>query len=144
MANFLVFAETRGADLRKVAGDAQNWAGVEPSIFGTLFERILDPKKRAQIGAHYTSREDILLHQLPDRVEDDGEALVVILQFVLDAGELAAELVAGQDQLPQPHERPHHLDARLDRHRAVQDRREHDRAVLGEGVGQIPATASGV
>ena len=32
---------------------------VEPSIFGTLFERTLDPGKRSQIGAHYTSREDI-------------------------------------------------------------------------------------
>ena len=37
-----------------------DWASVEPSIFGTLFERTLDPSKRAQIGAHYTSREDIL------------------------------------------------------------------------------------
>lgn len=37
------------------------WQAVEPSIFGTLFERILDPKKRAQIGAHYTSKADILL-----------------------------------------------------------------------------------
>jgi len=37
-----------------------NWADVEPSIFGTLFERTLDPAKRSQIGAHYTSREDIL------------------------------------------------------------------------------------
>ncbi|MGJ3241201.1 MAG: class I SAM-dependent DNA methyltransferase, partial [Anaerolineae bacterium] len=33
----------------------------EPAIFGTLFERSLDPDKRAQLGAHYTSREDILL-----------------------------------------------------------------------------------
>jgi hypothetical protein len=39
----------------------QDWSGVEPSIFGTLFERLLDPKKRAQIGAHYTSKADILL-----------------------------------------------------------------------------------
>jgi hypothetical protein len=39
----------------------RDWAGVEPSIFGTLFERLLDPKKRAQIGAHYTSKADILL-----------------------------------------------------------------------------------
>jgi len=39
----------------------QDWSAVEPSIFGTLFERSLDPGKRAQIGAHYTSREDILL-----------------------------------------------------------------------------------
>ena len=38
-----------------------NWASVEPAIFGTLFERSLDPSKRAQLGAHYTSREDILL-----------------------------------------------------------------------------------
>ncbi len=38
-----------------------DWGRVEPVIFGTLFERILDEGKRAQLGAHYTSREDILL-----------------------------------------------------------------------------------
>jgi very-short-patch-repair endonuclease len=38
-----------------------NWSSVEPAIFGTLFERSLDPSKRSQLGAHYTSREDILL-----------------------------------------------------------------------------------
>ncbi|HLE14675.1 MAG TPA: DNA methyltransferase, partial [Anaerolineales bacterium] len=38
-----------------------DWSSIEPSIFGTLFERSLDPGKRAQLGAHYTSREDILL-----------------------------------------------------------------------------------
>jgi hypothetical protein len=43
------------------AAAALNWAHVEPSIFGTLFERSLDPGKRAQLGAHYTSKEDILL-----------------------------------------------------------------------------------
>lgn len=37
-----------------------DWAEVEPVIFGTLFERSLDPGKRSQLGAHYTSREDIL------------------------------------------------------------------------------------
>jgi hypothetical protein len=37
----------------------EEWDAVDPSIFGTLFERGLDPDKRAQIGAHYTSREDI-------------------------------------------------------------------------------------
>jgi type II restriction/modification system DNA methylase subunit YeeA len=36
-----------------------DWENVEPSIFGTLFERILDPDKRSQLGAHYTSRADI-------------------------------------------------------------------------------------
>ncbi len=36
-----------------------DWSSVEPTIFGTLFERSLDPSKRSQIGAHYTSRADI-------------------------------------------------------------------------------------
>jgi hypothetical protein len=40
---------------------ALDWSSIEPSIFGTLFERSLDPGKRAQLGAHYTSKEDILL-----------------------------------------------------------------------------------
>jgi hypothetical protein len=38
-----------------------DWSSVEPAIFGTLFERSLDPSKRAQLGAHYTSRDDILM-----------------------------------------------------------------------------------
>lgn len=37
-----------------------DWGAVEPAIFGTLFERSLDPSQRARLGAHYTGREDIL------------------------------------------------------------------------------------
>jgi hypothetical protein len=37
----------------------KDWSSVEPSIFGSLFERTLDPNKRSQIGAHYTGRADI-------------------------------------------------------------------------------------
>ena len=38
----------------------QRWIGeVNPSILGSLFERGLDPDKRGQLGAHYTSREMI-------------------------------------------------------------------------------------
>jgi hypothetical protein len=36
-----------------------DWSAVEPSVFGTLFERCLDPDTRAPLGAHYTSRQDI-------------------------------------------------------------------------------------
>jgi type II restriction/modification system DNA methylase subunit YeeA len=36
-----------------------NWALIEPAIFGTLFERGLDPDRRAQLGAHYTARDQI-------------------------------------------------------------------------------------
>ena len=39
----------------------QDWAGIDPSIIGTLFERVIDESKRAKLGAHYTSREDIEL-----------------------------------------------------------------------------------
>ena len=36
-----------------------DWSDIDPSILGTLFERGLDPDKRAQLGAHYTrSRQD--------------------------------------------------------------------------------------
>ncbi len=45
--------------LRKAA--ALDWSNVEPSVFGTLFERSLNPDKRSQLGAHYTSAADILL-----------------------------------------------------------------------------------
>ena len=45
------------AILHKAA--ALDWSAIEPSIFGTLFERSLDPGQRAQLGAHYTGRADI-------------------------------------------------------------------------------------
>src|SRR5207248_4119145 len=41
------------------AASLLDWGAVDPSILGTLFERGLDPAKRSQLGAHYTSREDI-------------------------------------------------------------------------------------
>ncbi len=51
-----------GDDLATLArAAALDWASIEPAIFGTLFERSLDPTKRSQLGAHYTSRDDILL-----------------------------------------------------------------------------------
>ena len=59
-----------GADTVELSRDAlaylveaakQSWASIEPSIFGTLFERALDASKRSQLGAHYTSAEDIML-----------------------------------------------------------------------------------
>ena len=50
------------ADMDIIAGiDALDWGAIEPSIFGTLFERGLDPSKRTQLGAHYTSKDDIVL-----------------------------------------------------------------------------------
>lgn len=37
-----------------------DWSSIEPSIFGTLFERGLDPDKRSQLGAHFTDPRSIM------------------------------------------------------------------------------------
>ncbi|MBN8658104.1 MAG: class I SAM-dependent DNA methyltransferase [Anaerolineae bacterium] len=51
-----------GADMDIIADiDGLDWGAIKPSIFGTLFERGLDPSKRSQLGAHYTGEDDILL-----------------------------------------------------------------------------------
>ena len=48
------------AEIKDVQAAARlDWGAVDPSIFGTLFERGLDPAKRSQLGAQYTGREDI-------------------------------------------------------------------------------------
>ena len=50
------------AALQRLAEAAgKNWRNIEPSIFGTLFERALDAAKRTWLGAHYTSAADIML-----------------------------------------------------------------------------------
>ena len=49
-------------DLKTVfAASDLDWSEIDPSILGTLFERGLDPDKRAQLGAHYTDRDKIML-----------------------------------------------------------------------------------
>lgn len=57
----IIVLPLRKEDIRlllKIAN--QNWKDIEPSIFGTLFERGLDPDKRSQLGAHYTDPQSIL------------------------------------------------------------------------------------
>jgi hypothetical protein len=39
---------------------ALNWGSVSPAIFGALFQSIMDEKARRNLGAHYTSEENIL------------------------------------------------------------------------------------
>ena len=54
--------ELDGDAMDIIAGiDALDWGAIEPSIFGTLFERGLDPTKRSELGAHYTGKDDIVL-----------------------------------------------------------------------------------
>ncbi len=37
-----------------------NWSAISPAIFGALFQSIMDEKARRNLGAHYTSEENIL------------------------------------------------------------------------------------
>ena len=54
--------ELSAAALQRLGEAAgKNWRNIDPSIFGTLFERALDASKRAQTGAHYTGADDIML-----------------------------------------------------------------------------------
>ena len=64
-----LFDETAVPETLQLTGDlAQiinetaelNWSRVDPAIFGTLFERGLDPKRRSQLGAHYTDPDNIM------------------------------------------------------------------------------------
>lgn len=37
-----------------------DWSKISPAIFGSLFQSVMEPKARRQVGAHYTSERDIL------------------------------------------------------------------------------------
>jgi type II restriction/modification system DNA methylase subunit YeeA len=51
-----------GEDIALVRRAAdRDWSDIDTSIFGTLFERGLDPDKRSQLGAHYTDRAKIMM-----------------------------------------------------------------------------------
>ena len=39
---------------------AFEWARISPAVFGSLFQGVMDPIERRQIGGHYTSEKDIL------------------------------------------------------------------------------------
>jgi len=69
-------------ELRNAA--ALNWSAIDVSIFGTLFERGLDPSKRSQLGAHYTDPATIL------RIVDP-----VLTRPLLQKWELVAQEIRG-------------------------------------------------
>jgi hypothetical protein len=37
-----------------------DWSRISPAIFGSLFQSVMEPKERRQVGAHYTSERDIM------------------------------------------------------------------------------------
>ena len=69
-----------------LAASDLDWSEIDPSILGTLFERGLDPGKRAQLGAHYTDRDKILLLVEPVVIRP------WLAEWATEKAEVAAEL----------------------------------------------------
>ena len=84
-----------------------DWRLVEPSIFGTLLERALDPRERHKLGAHYTPRAYVERLVLPTLVEPlradwrDALTAAVALDQQGKRREAIAELRAFQQRLCQ-------------------------------------------
>ena len=69
-----------------LAASRLDWSEIDPSILGTLFERGLDPGKRAQLGAHYTDRDKIMLLVEPVVIRP------WLAEWEAEKAEIAAEL----------------------------------------------------
>jgi hypothetical protein len=52
-----------------IEASLMNWQYVEPSIFGTLLERALDPVERHKLGAHFTPRAYVERLVMPTIIE---------------------------------------------------------------------------
>jgi methylase of polypeptide subunit release factors len=80
---------------------ALNWSQIEPAIFGTLFERGLDPDQRAQLGAHYTDRASILKLVEPVLMaplrRDYATMQTRVTELVREGGKLSARTPAQED-----------------------------------------------
>ena len=109
--------------LQRAAG--LDWRALEPSIFGTLFERVIDVTKRSELGAHYTPLTDILdviepVMLAPLRAEWEAlrsELAPSIAQVEQDRAASHGAGLFGEGTLWQPV-----LDAAVARLRAFQDR----------------------
>ena len=104
------------ADIETVlAASDLDWSEIDPSILGTLFERGLDPGKRAQLGAHYTDRDKIMLLVEP----------VVIRPWLAEWDAAKAEIAAALNRVEAakwPADRTKRLNAAERRYRAFLNR----------------------
>ena len=68
-----------------------DWAQVDPSIFGTLLERALNPKERHRLGAHYTPRayvERLVKPTIEEPLRGDWDLVRAEVQQLVDAGKV--------------------------------------------------------
>ena len=98
-----------------LAASNLDWSEIDPSILGTLFERGLDPNKRAQLGAHYTDRDKIMLIVEPVVIRP------WLAEWTTEKTEIAAEL-ARAESAKSPATRRKRRSAAERRYRAFLDR----------------------
>ncbi len=102
-----------------------DWSVIDPSIFGTLFERGMDPAKRSQLGAHFTGRADIETLVEPvvmQPLRREWDALRGVMNNLLTTGQkcrvrpsearthLNQEEIAGEECRVRPSEARTHLN----------------------------------
>ena len=97
--------EARDVDLL-IDAAKHDWSRVEPSIFGTLLVRALDPEERHRLGAEYTPREYIERLVEPTVVEPIRERWTAVQAAVLQLEESKKkkDVTAGIKQLRDFHE----------------------------------------
>jgi len=76
---------------------AFDWSEISPAIFGSLFQFVIDPKKRREQGTHYTN-EQCILKVIGPLFLDDLKAELAHLKTRKDTGREKA-LLAFQDKL---------------------------------------------
>ena len=67
-----------------------DWADVEPTIFGTLVERALDPAERERLGAHFTPREYIerlIRPAVMEPLREDWTVALGLVRQIMDKGD---------------------------------------------------------
>ncbi len=70
-----------------------DWSSVEPSIFGTLLERALDPAERQRLGAHFTPRayiERLVRPTVIDPIRSEWEVVQVQVRQIVGDGSAAS------------------------------------------------------
>lgn len=81
-------AATRAALLEACKFD---WAKISPAIFGSMFQNVMEPAERRQLGAHYTTEQNILRTIRPLFLDD--------LEAELAAATSRRKLLAFHDKL---------------------------------------------
>jgi hypothetical protein len=81
-----------------------DWSQVEPSIFGTLLERALDPKERHRLGAHYTPRayvERLVRPTIEEPLREEWATVQLEVRALLKADPPKSAKTADQKQKDQ-------------------------------------------